>query len=222
MDAKKISDFFGGCPILHVPGRTFPVEVRFLEDSIEYTGWSIKEGSPYAKRGKYACDLMISRCLYHLVLYPVGDKFYRNGKIKVDWSEDIHTLDEDDDTVLSHEVKLEKRYSQATKTTVDLLDERLIPYDLIVRLLERLCFEDTSSIQYSAATLIFMPGLAEIRRLNEILTEHPLFGVASGFRIFPLHSSISSENQAAVFDLPPPGVRKIVIGRCIYFLKGHY
>ncbi|KAF8584485.1 P-loop containing nucleoside triphosphate hydrolase protein [Ramaria rubella] len=192
MDAQKISDFFGGCPTLHVPGRTFPVDIRFLEDTIEYTGWSIKEGSPYAKRP--------------------GDRSYRNGKHKVDWNEDTANVDDEDDTVVPQEfVKLEKRYSPATKATVDLLDERLIPYELIVRLLERLCFEDTASIQYSAATLIFMPGLAEIRRLNDILSEHPLFGVAAGFRIFPLHSSISSENQAAVFELTPPGVRKIVI-----------
>ena len=60
MDAQKISDFFGGCPMLHVPGRTFPVEVRFLEDSIEYTGWSIKEGSLYAKRGQFACSFVMS------------------------------------------------------------------------------------------------------------------------------------------------------------------
>jgi ATP-dependent RNA helicase DHX29 len=138
----------------------------------------------------------------------------------VEWSEDTPTLDDDEDTAVSQKVKLEKRYSQTTKTTVDLLDERLIPYDLIVRLLERLCFEDATSIQYSAATLIFMPGLGEIRRLNEILAEHPLFGVAAGFRIFPLHSSVSSENQAAVFDLPPPGVRKIVIGRRIPLFPG--
>lgn len=48
MDAEKISAFFGGCPTFHVPGRTFPVEVRYLEDAIEYTGWSIDERSPYA------------------------------------------------------------------------------------------------------------------------------------------------------------------------------
>ena len=213
MDAQKISVFFGSCPMLHVPGRTFPVEVRFLEDSIEYTGWSIKEGSPYAKRGKLSPSFVTSfQVVVYVVLYSVGDKFYRNGKNKVEWNEDTPTLDEDDDPVVSQEVKLEKRYSQVTKTTVDLLDERLIPYDLIVRLLERLCFEDATSVQYSAATLIFMPGLAEIRRLNEILSEHLVFGAATGFRIFPLHSTISSENQAAVFDLLPPGVRKIVIG----------
>lgn len=52
LDAEKISDYFGGCPILRVPGRTFPVDVRFLEDAVELTQWSIKEGSPYAKRCK--------------------------------------------------------------------------------------------------------------------------------------------------------------------------
>lgn len=50
LDAEKISDYFGGCPILRVPGRTFPVDVRFLEDAVELTQWSIKDGSPYAKR----------------------------------------------------------------------------------------------------------------------------------------------------------------------------
>ncbi|KAG8927158.1 hypothetical protein FRC02_008427 [Tulasnella sp. 418] len=50
VDAEKISDFFGGCPTLHVPGRTFPVTARYLEDAIELTGWVIKSDSQYAKR----------------------------------------------------------------------------------------------------------------------------------------------------------------------------
>jgi pre-mRNA-splicing factor ATP-dependent RNA helicase DHX38/PRP16 len=29
MNARKFSDFFGGVPIYKIPGRTFPVEVRF-------------------------------------------------------------------------------------------------------------------------------------------------------------------------------------------------
>lgn len=31
IDAKKFSDYFGGAPVLSVPGRTFPVEVRYLD-----------------------------------------------------------------------------------------------------------------------------------------------------------------------------------------------
>lgn len=37
VDAQKFSNYFGGAPILDLPGRTFPVEVGFLEDAIEAT-----------------------------------------------------------------------------------------------------------------------------------------------------------------------------------------
>lgn len=51
LDAEKISEYFGGCPTLHVPGRTFPVDVRYLEDALETTRWWISESSPYASEG---------------------------------------------------------------------------------------------------------------------------------------------------------------------------
>ena len=95
---------------------------------------------------------------------------------------------------------------------MNLLDERFIPYELIIRLLDLVCFDDPSLTHMSSAFLVFMPGLGEIRRLNDILLEHPRYG-GDEFQIYPLHSTISSENQAAVFEIPPPGVRKIVIGQ---------
>lgn len=52
LDAEKISAYFGNCQTLHVPGRTFPVSVQYLEDAIEATKWSIPENSPYARRRK--------------------------------------------------------------------------------------------------------------------------------------------------------------------------
>lgn len=107
---------------------------------------------------------------------------------------------------------MEKRYSPKTATTINLLDERLVPYELIVRLLESICLEVSPYNTYSSAVLVFMPGMGEIRRLHELLTDHPVFAVENLFRIYPLHSSIASDQQAAVFDIPPPGVRKIVIG----------
>lgn len=103
---------------------------------------------------------------------------------------------------------------------MNLLDERQITYDLIVRVLETVC-DDPAQIHMSSAFLVFMPGLGEIRRLTDMLSEHPFFG-SDAFRIFPLHSSISSENQSLVFDVPPPGVRKVVIGenrRCLGLLN---
>lgn len=29
MNAERFAEFFGDVPIFHIPGRTFPVEVRF-------------------------------------------------------------------------------------------------------------------------------------------------------------------------------------------------
>lgn len=111
-----------------------------------------------------------------------------------------------------HDVKLEKRYSTETATTINLLDERQIPYDLILRLLECICFEDNLLLRHSSAVLIFMPGMGEIRRMNDMLTEHRRFGSENEFVIHALHSTVSSENQGAVFDVPRKGIRKIVIG----------
>jgi ATP-dependent RNA helicase DHX29 len=91
-----------------------------------------------------------------------------------------------------------------------------------MKLLELVCFEDPSYHSYSSAILIFMPGMGEIRRMNDLLSEHPSFGTVTEFKIYPLHSTLSSENQGAVFDIPPRGMRKIVIGKLntllMYFL----
>lgn len=57
-----------------------------------------------------------------------------------------------------------------------------------------------------------MPGMGEIRRMNDTLTEHKRFGSEEQFIVYPLHSTVSSEDQAAVFDVPRRGIRKIVIG----------
>ncbi|KAF8337940.1 P-loop containing nucleoside triphosphate hydrolase protein [Cantharellus anzutake] len=194
VDAEKISSYFEGCPIMQVPGRTFPVDVQFLEDAVELTKWSINEDSPYAKRA--------------------GARFNRHDRgAGFEWTEDSPDPEDDEEgtSTSASPLKLEKRYSSETKKTVDLFDERNIPYELIIRLLERICLQDPNYAHYSAAILVFMPGMNEIRRLLEMLSEHDEFGVEEFYRVYPLHSTISSENQSAVFDIPPPGVRKIVI-----------
>lgn len=208
VDADKISAFFGNCPTLHVPGRTFPVDIRYLEDAIECTGWSISEGSQYARR----CEWHYQVLQQLLNRTSVHDKFYKN-KNRIDWMEDLGQDDDDEEDIMQKEgVKLEKRYSPETATTLNLYDERVIPYDLIIRLLEKICFEDPMYIPYSAAILIFMPGLGEIRRLNDMLVDHALFGSGHDFKVYPLHSTLSSEDQGAVFEMPPQHIRKIVVG----------
>src|SRR5271156_3263118 len=49
LDAERFSNYLGGAPICNVPGRTFPVEVKFLEDAVELTGYSIEDSHNVAK-----------------------------------------------------------------------------------------------------------------------------------------------------------------------------
>ncbi|KAK5020240.1 ATP-dependent RNA helicase dhx29, partial [Cryomyces antarcticus] len=42
-----------------------------------------------------------------------------------------------------------------------------------------------------------------------MLHGHPSF--SQGWLVYPLHSTIASEDQQQAFLVPPPGVRKIVI-----------
>lgn len=192
VDADKLSTYFNGCQSMTVPGRTYPVNVNYLEDAVEACGWHIDESSPYA----------------------IWDRNKKTNTKQLQWTEaDTEAGDSSGDEQLGADpTKLQSSmYSARTVSTVNLLDSRKIPYDLIIRLLERICFEDDQLARYSAASLVFMPGLAEIRKLNDMLQSHPKFGASGDFVIYPLHSTVSSEGQSAVFNIPPRGVRKIVI-----------
>jgi ATP-dependent RNA helicase DHX29 len=107
-----------------------------------------------------------------------------------------------------------KRYSSQTRATLSRMDERQIPYDLILQLLIKIAASEQYA-DFSKAILVFLPGLGEIRRLNDMILGHPMFGSGpnkdKGWLVYPLHSTIASEDQEQAFLIPPPGRRKIVL-----------
>ncbi|KAI6888257.1 hypothetical protein KC355_g21538, partial [Hortaea werneckii] len=172
VNAKKFSDYLNGAPIIDVPGRTFPVQAKFLEDAIELTGHTNDDAAEAAVDEEE---------------YPEGEK----------------------EAAGSSGAKSQLTgYSKKTITTLAGYDEYRIDYSLIIKLLQKVAY-DAAYQPYSKAILIFLPGIAEIRQLNDMLTSHASFG--KGWRIHPLHSSFSSEDQQSAFDIPPQGVRKIVL-----------
>lgn len=181
----------GNCPVINVPGRTFPVTSVFLEDVVELTRYKLdaNSDSPYIARAARG----------------------HGGKPrKVD--ADI-PLDEDEEEELLHgstKASQINHLSLQTRTTLEFMDHHAINFDLILLLLENLCFYRQELIPFSTAILIFLPSLETIRRLTDMLEGHEAFGTTD-FLILPLHSTISNENQGLVFDVPPPGIRKIVI-----------
>lgn len=119
--------------------------------------------------------------------------------------------DDDDEEITSEKSGIPSKlpgYSPATRNVLSTYDEYAIDYDLIVRLIEAVAYDPQLS-RFSSAVLVFLPGIAEIRLLNDMLAGHPSF--SSNWLIYPLHSTISSDDQQAAFLLPPPGCRKIVI-----------
>lgn len=65
MNASLFSDYFGGIPIVEIPGRTFPVEQFFVEDIMETTGYILEEGSEYCrqfKRDSESIEEMLAAC----------------------------------------------------------------------------------------------------------------------------------------------------------------
>ncbi|KAF1940727.1 P-loop containing nucleoside triphosphate hydrolase protein [Clathrospora elynae] len=170
IDATRFSRYLNDAPILTVPGRTFPVQTRYLEDAIELTHYAGTSETPR----------------------NTSDDDEHDG-ITIDKSGIPSKL---------------PGYSPATRNALSTYDEYAIDYDLVVRLIETVAYDPQLSL-FSSAVLVFLPGIAEIRQLNNLLVSHPVF--STNWFIYPLHSTISSEDQQAAFLVPPPGVRKIVL-----------
>jgi len=176
VDAHRFSTYLDGAPILTVPGRTFPVETKYLEDAIELTE------------------------------YTHDDSYNGNSRASLD---DIDTDEASDNANPSSTKDLRgTKYSARTRKTLSELDEYRIDYDLILKLIEKVA-TDVEYIRFSKAFLIFLPGIAEIKQLNDMLSAHPTF--VHGWDIHLLHSSIASEEQELAFLEPPEGIRKIVL-----------
>lgn len=173
VDAQRFSAYFHGAPIITVPGRTFPVDARFLEDAIELTGYTVEDGSQDRSADNSDHD-------------------------EVETGENV--------TKLGKGAGLQG-YSARTRSVLTKFDEYRIDFQLITSLINSVAFNPELQA-YSKAILVFLPGIAEIRRLNDMLHGTHL---SRGFIIHMLHSTVASEDQQAAFTLPPPGFRKIVL-----------
>lgn len=174
VNAQKFSTYLDGAPILNVPGRTYPVETRYLEDAVELTGY------------------------HDPTNMETTDSF--DTEDTVDPKQNI--------TSKTAQFNNLEKYSVKTRDTLASLNEYQIEYDLTVKLIQTIA---TSSVYepYSKAVLVFLPGIAEIRRLHAMILGNPVFG--TGWYVYPLHSTIATEEQENAFLVPPEGTRKIVL-----------
>ncbi|XP_060804166.1 putative ATP-dependent RNA helicase DHX57 [Amyelois transitella] len=199
LNSELFAQYFDDVPILEIPGRTFPVEQLFLEDIMEITNYVMEENGPYSRRLK-------------------------KGEKKQDLETELETSDvrtealEPPKTSIRDEnlsvAQMMARYSNCGKTTCKnmyMMDTEKINLDLVEHVLQYIVNGDHKWPQ-EGAILVFLPGIAEIMSLHDQLAESHTFSPKTGkYLLLPLHSTLTSEEQALVFKKPKPGVRKIVI-----------
>lgn len=182
LNAEKFSKYFDGCPMIHIPGLTFPVEEFLLEDIIELTRYSPQnqDRRPAWKRRFWQGQQSRS------------EKEEKELEYKESWPYYARTL--------------KGRYSDKTIEAVEMLDaDEKIDLELILALIRYIVLNEGEG-----AILVFLPGWDNISSLNDLLMAQQMFR-SERFVIIPLHSLMPTVNQTQVFKRPPPGVRKIVI-----------
>ena len=210
-------------PIIDIPGRTFPVEQLFLEDILDLTEYAMEDNSQYAR----PADEFTQRSFNN----SSNQKFQTTKSLK----EVQEYIDEYDIAFINNEslnckeASEKKRDEQITPQQVvqrysgscsheaqkvlSLMDFNKIDYDLIEQTLVYIADGNRHEYPRTGSILVFLPGLAEIMTLHEQLLNHQTFGSRAGkFKLLPLHSSLTSEEQAAIFEKPRPShVRKIIM-----------
>ncbi|PKA49264.1 putative pre-mRNA-splicing factor ATP-dependent RNA helicase [Apostasia shenzhenica] len=182
MNAELFSSYFGGAPMMHIPGFTYPVRNHFLENVLESTGHRL---TPYNQIDDYGQEKS----------WKMQKQFLRKRKSQI---------------ASSVEDALEaadfRDYSLRTRESLACWNPDSIGFNLIESVLLHICRKERPG-----AVLVFMTGWDDINSLKEKLQSHPFLGDPTQVLILPCHGSMASSEQRLIFDKPENGVRKIVL-----------
>ncbi len=192
LDSGLLTEYFGGCPVLHAPGRTFPVEQFFLEDAMEVTGYVLAPDSPAALRPGGA-----RRERQRRLENAAGAR--NRAAVRSGWGDDGA------DEILNpnYDEEQYEGYSISVQRNMARVNEDRIDFDLLEDLVGYI-----HENEEAGAILVFLPGMAEISNLHRRLEASRRF---AGCWLVPLHSTVAPSDQRKAFKRPPKDVRKIVI-----------
>ncbi|XP_025913540.1 ATP-dependent RNA helicase DHX36 isoform X2 [Apteryx rowi] len=181
LNAEKFSEYFDNCPMIHIPGFTFPVVEYLLEDVIEKLRYAPENTDRRPRWKKGFMQGHVSR----------PEKEEKEEIYKERWPDYLR--------------QLRGRYSASTIDALEMMDDDKVDLDLIAALIRHIVLEEEDG-----AILVFLPGWDNISTLHDLLMSQVMFK-SDRFIIIPLHSLMPTVNQTQVFKKTPPGVRKIVI-----------
>lgn len=222
LDADKFSSFFanrkgkksaGPVPVVSIPGRTFPVEERYLEDCVALSGYRLGRGSKYAKRdfkpAKAAAGQRNPHSRTSASAAAAADDPDPTSGSEDEEGENVPESWETEEAPAPAPAvsKLTKplSYSAADRDTIQSLDESIVNVDLINALVRKI--DASTNDESKGAILIFLPGTADISNVvQELSRNHGL----NRLWPLPLHSMLSPDEQAKAFMKPPKNKRKVI------------
>lgn len=90
-------------------------------------------------------------------------------------------------------------YNKTTCKNLYLMDQEKTNLELIEHLLKYIVSGD-HDFPREGSILVFLPGIAEITALHDQLNDNYEFSSRNGkFVLLPLHSTLTSEEQSAIF-----------------------
>ncbi|CAA0831462.1 DEA(D/H)-box RNA helicase family protein [Striga hermonthica] len=183
LNADLFSGYFGGAPMIHIPGFTYPVRALFLEDILEITGYrltSFNQIDDYGQEKMWKTQRQLAP---------------RKRKNQ------ITTLVEEALTKSNFGSYSSKVHESLSSWTPD-----GIGFNLIEAVLCYICRKERPG-----AVLVFMTGWEDISCLRDQLKAHPLLGDPNRVLLLTCHGSMATSEQKLIFEKPPPNVRKIVL-----------
>ncbi len=184
LDASLFSRYFDGCPVISIPGRTFPVADHYLEDVLEAVLPALgPEGPRELLQGHRA----------------------RGKPSQQDRSAPLPEDELFDDEGGAGAVVGAGQYSAGTREVLSSLAEDSVHHELIEQLVLHISDKHWAEDQGAGAILVFLPGLFDITRLLGKMSSH------SQLWVLPLHGTLLSQEQRKVFGHPPKGRRKVIL-----------
>lgn len=183
LNAELFSDFFGGAPVIHIPGFTYPVRPHFLEEVLEITGYKLTSFNQVDDYGQ--------------------DRLWKTQKQLAPYrrKNQITSLVEDAVNKSSYD-----SYSSRVRDSLASWLPDSIGFNLIEAVLCHICRKERPG-----AVLVFMTGWEDISCLKNQIKAHPLLGDPNRVLLLTCHGSMASAEQRLIFENAPPNIRKIVL-----------
>lgn len=182
LNAELFSSYFGGAPMIHIPGFTYPVRSYFLENILEMTGYRLSTYNQIDNYGQEKSWKMQKQTLRK-----------RKSQIASAAEDALGAADF-------------RELNPRTRDSLSCWNPDSIGFNLIENVLCHICKKERSG-----AILVFMTGWDDINSLKDQLQSHPLLGDPTKVLLLACHGSMDSSEQKLIFNKPEDGIRKIVL-----------